>query len=128
MRMEPGEVGDLLLPVKTEQKGMIPVENQEPKRTPESYYQELQNSEHGSKEIFNALLTLVKDCIERKDTTEANIFIAFIRKQFPDIIIDISYTHKKKMIEFISEEGLPFFSCVADLETFLKLDRKWFTC
>jgi hypothetical protein len=86
---------------------MIPVENQEPKRTPESYYQELQNSGHGSKEIFNALLTHIKDCIERKD---------------------MSYTHKKKMIEFISEEGLPFFSCVSDLETFLKLDRKGFSC
>lgn len=98
------------------------------KRTPEGYYQELSDSGHGSKEIFNALLAHIKDCIERKDTTEANIFIVFIRKQFSDIIIDMSYTHKKKTIEFISEEGLPFFSCVADLETFLKLNRKGFSC
>ncbi len=98
------------------------------KRTPEGYCQELSDSGHGGKEIFNALLIHIKDCIERKDTEEANIFIAFIRKQFPDIIIDMSYTHKKKMIEFISEEGLTFFSCVSELETFLKLDRKGFSC
>ncbi len=98
------------------------------KKTPEDYYQELSNSGHDGKEIFQVLLTHIKDCIERKDTTEANIFIVFIRKQFPDIIIDMSYTHKKKTIEFISEEGIPFLSCVADLETFLKLDRKGFSC
>lgn len=97
-------------------------------KIPENYYQELMNLGYDSKEIFQIFLKDIKDCIERKDTARANIFLSFIRKQFPEIIIDMSYTEKTKKIEFLSETGIPFFYCISDRATFLKLNRQCWKC
>lgn len=100
------------------------MEKQEEKKIPEKYYEELLALGHNREGIFQVFLKEIKDSIDKKDTEGANIFISLIRKQFPEIIIDMSYTEKTKKIEFLSETGIPFFSSISDRATFLKLDRQ----